>query len=110
MSELGAIHEGIARQDRFTWTGRIRDTAVYSILSDEWPAVRYRLDDRLHCSRGNGRATIAWRLPHNRTRRRDLIATDRKIVSGACRSRPDRLAAMSESVLLVILLGGMQPR
>lgn len=45
--KLGAIQEGILRQDRVTWTGRIRDTVIYSILSDEWPAVRDRLDARL---------------------------------------------------------------
>jgi RimJ/RimL family protein N-acetyltransferase len=45
--KLGAIQEGLLRQDRVTWTGRIRDTVVFSILADEWPAVRDRLDARL---------------------------------------------------------------
>jgi RimJ/RimL family protein N-acetyltransferase len=45
--KLGAIQEGILRQDRVTWTGRVRDTVVFSILADEWPAVRDRLDARL---------------------------------------------------------------
>ena len=45
--KLGAVQEGILRQDRVTWTGRIRDTAIFSILADEWPAVRQRLDERL---------------------------------------------------------------
>jgi len=45
--KLGATQEGVLRRDRVTWTGRIRDTAVYSILATEWPAVRQRLDDRL---------------------------------------------------------------
>jgi RimJ/RimL family protein N-acetyltransferase len=45
--KLGATQEGILRQDRVTWTGRIRDTVVFSILADEWPAVRQRLDARL---------------------------------------------------------------
>ena len=45
--KLGATQEGILRQDRVTWTGRIRDTVVFSILADEWPAVRERLDARL---------------------------------------------------------------
>ena len=45
--KLGAVQEGILRQDRVTWTGRIRDTVVFSILADEWPAVRERLDARL---------------------------------------------------------------
>ncbi len=45
--KLGAIQEGILRQDRVTWTGRIRDTVIFSILAEEWPAVRERLDARL---------------------------------------------------------------
>ncbi|HEY8615659.1 GNAT family protein [Phenylobacterium sp.] len=45
--KLGAVQEGILRQDRVTWTGRIRDTVVFSVLADEWPAVRERLDARL---------------------------------------------------------------
>ncbi|MBA4013417.1 MAG: N-acetyltransferase [Phenylobacterium sp.] len=45
--KLGAVQEGILRQDRVTWTGRIRDTVIFSILAQEWPAVRQRLDERL---------------------------------------------------------------
>lgn len=45
--KLGATQEGVLRQDRVTWTGRIRDTVVFSILADEWPAVRDRLEARL---------------------------------------------------------------
>jgi RimJ/RimL family protein N-acetyltransferase len=45
--KLGAIQEGVLRQDRQTWTGRIRDTVIFSILADEWPAARDRLDARL---------------------------------------------------------------
>jgi N-acetyltransferase len=45
--KLGATQEGILRQDRVCWTGRIRDTVFFSILADEWPAVRERLDARL---------------------------------------------------------------
>jgi RimJ/RimL family protein N-acetyltransferase len=45
--KLGATQEGIVRQDRLIWTGRIRDTVIFSILSGEWPAVRARLDERL---------------------------------------------------------------
>lgn len=45
--KLGATEEGLLRQDRVTWTGRIRDTVVFSIVADEWPSVRERLDARL---------------------------------------------------------------
>jgi RimJ/RimL family protein N-acetyltransferase len=45
--KLGAVQEGVLRRDRVTWTGRVRDTVVFSILRDEWPAVREGLDRRL---------------------------------------------------------------
>jgi RimJ/RimL family protein N-acetyltransferase len=45
--KLGATQEGILRRDRVTWTGRVRDTVFFSILADEWPAVRDGLDARL---------------------------------------------------------------
>ncbi len=47
VSKLGAVQEGILRQDRVTWTGRVRDTVIFSVLAEEWPAVRDRLDERL---------------------------------------------------------------
>ena len=45
--KLGAVQEGILRADRITWTGRVRDSVVFSILAEEWPPVRERLDTRL---------------------------------------------------------------
>ena len=45
--KLGAVQEGILRRDRICWTGRIRDTVVFSVLAEEWPAVREGLDRRL---------------------------------------------------------------
>lgn len=45
--KLGARQDGILRADRITWTGRVRDTVVFSILAEEWPAIRDRLDERL---------------------------------------------------------------
>ncbi|MFC3711946.1 GNAT family N-acetyltransferase [Sphingoaurantiacus capsulatus] len=44
VEKLGAQLDGILRQDRTTWTGRVRDTCVYSILKEEWPAVRAILE------------------------------------------------------------------
>ncbi|GGD69696.1 GNAT family N-acetyltransferase [Croceicoccus mobilis] len=34
--KLGAVYEGTRRKDKVTWTGHVRDTAVFSILRDEW--------------------------------------------------------------------------
>lgn len=45
--KLGATEEGVLRAHKRTWTGRIRDTVVFSILSDEWPAIERRLRARL---------------------------------------------------------------
>lgn len=34
--KLGCTKEGVLRAERVTWTGRLRDTAIFSILSEEW--------------------------------------------------------------------------
>lgn len=47
MTKLGAVEEGLLRNDKITWTGRVRSSVVFSILAEEWPAVRARLDARL---------------------------------------------------------------
>jgi RimJ/RimL family protein N-acetyltransferase len=47
MTKLGAVQEGILRQDRVCWTGRVRDTVVFSVLAEEWPAVSAGLLARL---------------------------------------------------------------
>lgn len=44
IERLGAVREGVLRRQRMTWTGYVRDTVYYSILEDEWPAVRARLE------------------------------------------------------------------
>ena len=45
--KLGARDEGILRKHKITWRGRIRDTAQFAILDEDWPEVRARLDARL---------------------------------------------------------------
>lgn len=44
---LGAQFEGVLRHTQPRADGSWRDTAVYSILSEEWPGVRAGLDERL---------------------------------------------------------------
>ena len=34
--KLGAQHEGTLRKNRITWTGYVRDTAVFGLLKEEW--------------------------------------------------------------------------
>lgn len=36
VEKLGAVREGVLRRNRITWTGHIRDTAVFGLLADEW--------------------------------------------------------------------------
>jgi RimJ/RimL family protein N-acetyltransferase len=45
--KLAALFEGITRCERIMPDGRRRDTAVFSILDHEWPAVKTRLEQRL---------------------------------------------------------------
>ncbi|MGZ9099202.1 MAG: GNAT family N-acetyltransferase [Brevundimonas sp.] len=45
--KLGARDEGVLRKHKITWTGRVRDTAQFAVLDEDWPGVRARLDARL---------------------------------------------------------------
>ncbi len=45
--KLGARDEGVLRKHKITWTGRVRDTAQFAVLDEDWPEVRARLDGRL---------------------------------------------------------------
>ena len=47
MAKLGAVREGVMRNDKITWTGRVRSSVIFSILAEEWPVVREKLDERL---------------------------------------------------------------
>lgn len=49
---IGGFEEGVLRKHAITSTGRVRDDVYYSILDDEWPGVRARLEERL--ARGSG--------------------------------------------------------
>jgi N-acetyltransferase len=44
---LGAKEEGTLRKHLITWTGRVRDTVYFSILDNEWPAVKKNLEAKL---------------------------------------------------------------
>ena len=45
--KLGARDEGVLKKHKITWTGRVRDTAQFAVLDEDWPDVRRRLDERL---------------------------------------------------------------
>ncbi len=44
---IGAKEEGTLRRHVVTWTGRIRDSVYFSILDDEWPQVKAKLETRI---------------------------------------------------------------
>ncbi|MBX3096807.1 MAG: GNAT family N-acetyltransferase [Fimbriimonadaceae bacterium] len=47
IEKLGAQFEGVLRQHGYRLDGSVRDTAMYSIVTSEWPSVRARLTKRL---------------------------------------------------------------
>jgi RimJ/RimL family protein N-acetyltransferase len=50
LEALGATFEGIHRKHMLVREGESRDSAWYSVVDDEWPAVRARLEARLAAS------------------------------------------------------------
>ena len=48
--KLGAVEEGILRSHMVVAGGRRRDSVYFSILVEEWPEVRRRLDARLQAA------------------------------------------------------------
>lgn len=47
IERLGAKLDGVLRQHMIMPDGSVRDTAVYSILRDEWPVIRDRIESNL---------------------------------------------------------------
>ena len=52
VERLGAKFEGVRRAERIGADGAVRDSAFYSILAAEWPAVKKNLISRLAALRG----------------------------------------------------------
>ncbi len=46
--KLGAKEEGTLRRHTVMWDGYVRDTVYFSVLDDEWAAVRARLEERIY--------------------------------------------------------------
>jgi RimJ/RimL family protein N-acetyltransferase len=53
MEALPAQFEGIHRKHRLLSDGSFRDTAWYSVIDDDWPAVRANLERRLRRTRAS---------------------------------------------------------
>ncbi len=47
IERIGGVFEGVLRGYQTYWHGRVRDTAVYSIVGSEWPGVRASLESNL---------------------------------------------------------------
>jgi RimJ/RimL family protein N-acetyltransferase len=47
IAKLGAVREGVLRKHVIRPDGYVRDTVMYSITAEEWPAVRRGLEARL---------------------------------------------------------------
>lgn len=47
IARLGAQYEGVLRRYQRRQDGSVRDTVLFSVLADEWPAVKLGLQDRL---------------------------------------------------------------
>ena len=47
IAKLGAVREGVLRRDMRRGDGSWRDSVVFSVIIDEWPAVRDGLRRRL---------------------------------------------------------------
>jgi len=47
LERIGAVKEGVLRHHRIMRDGYLRDSVYYSILVDEWPAVKKRLEEML---------------------------------------------------------------
>ncbi|HUN35664.1 MAG TPA: GNAT family protein [Trebonia sp.] len=58
---IGATFEGVLRNWSMSWApgeeGRLRDSAMYSVISQEWPVVRDRLAARLAVRRESSRTS-----------------------------------------------------
>jgi N-acetyltransferase len=44
MEKLGAVREGVLRQYQIRADGFVRDSVMYSVLRDEWPTVKAKLE------------------------------------------------------------------
>ncbi len=47
LRRIGAVEEGVLRSHIITESGRNRDTVYFSIIKEEWPAVKRGLEEKL---------------------------------------------------------------
>jgi len=54
IERLGAVKEGVLRKHMILPDGYIRDSVIYSILDDEWPAVKEHLEQKMRERKDSG--------------------------------------------------------
>jgi RimJ/RimL family protein N-acetyltransferase len=47
IERIGAVREGVLRKHRLVRDGFLRDSVMYSVIDDEWPRVKGRLEDMM---------------------------------------------------------------
>jgi RimJ/RimL family protein N-acetyltransferase len=47
IERIGATKEGVLRRNRIMYDGYVRDSVYYSILAEEWPSVKHRIEQLL---------------------------------------------------------------
>jgi RimJ/RimL family protein N-acetyltransferase len=47
IARLGATYEGVLRRYQRRADGTVRDTVLFSVIAEQWPSVRERLQARL---------------------------------------------------------------
>ncbi|WP_252315092.1 GNAT family N-acetyltransferase [Sinobaca sp. H24] len=47
LERLGAVKEGVLRNERQLYDGRIRNAVMYSIIAEEWPKIKMQLKWRM---------------------------------------------------------------
>ncbi|MFL0488442.1 MULTISPECIES: GNAT family N-acetyltransferase [Bacillus] len=47
IERLGAVKEGVLRNERRLPSGHVRDAVVYSIIASEWPSIKEKLLEKL---------------------------------------------------------------
>jgi RimJ/RimL family protein N-acetyltransferase len=54
IARLGAQREGVIRRQYVRKDGSLRDTVLFSVIAEEWPAVKSRLQERLAAAARGG--------------------------------------------------------
>lgn len=60
---LGAVEEGVVRHERIMPNGRKRNSVRFSIIDDEWPDVRARLEHRLSAGTAGASSSLSASSP-----------------------------------------------